>query len=340
LATGGTPMVKSAYSSGKPAYGVGPGNVPAFIEKTANVKKAVADIIYGTTFDNGTLCSSEQAMIVDRPLEEKAIEEAKALGAYFVNEEEKQKLEKSIHTNFRINAEIVGKPAKFIAEYAGFDVPDNTSVLIARCSAVGKAEPLSMEKLSPMLAFYTVDGWLEGCHKSIELLNFGGIGHTMVIHSNDEDIIMKFALEKPAFRILVNTPSSIGAIGYTTALNPSMTLGPGTIGGSIISDNVSAEHLINIKKLAFETNPVNKGQSLSAFGGKVVQNVSASSSSFMKDIEERLRARAGNLPLEKSFAESKPKQVESIKSDGKKSVTFGAGISEEEIKKIISEFKR
>ena len=338
LATGGMPMVRSAYSAGKPAYGVGPGNVPAFIEKTANVKKAVADIIYGTTFDNGTLCSSEQAMIVDRPLEEKAIEEAKALGAYFVNEEEKKKLEEVIHNNFIINAEIVGKPARFIAEYAGFTVPENTSVIIARCNAVGKVEPLSMEKLSPMLAFYTVDGWLEGCHRSIELLNFGGIGHTMVIHSNDEDIIMKFALEKPAFRILVNTPSSIGAVGYTTALTPSMTLGPGTLGGSIISDNVSAQHLINIKKLAFETNPVNKGQSLSAFGGKAVQNVSTTESPFMKDIEERLRARAGNLPLEKPFSKKKPKQVESVKPDGKKSVTFGAGISEEEIKKIISEF--
>ena len=334
LATGGTPMVKSAYSAGKPAYGVGPGNVPAFIEKTANINKAVADIIYGTTFDNGTLCSSEQAMIVDRPLEEKAIEETKALGGYFVNDEEKQKLEKAIHTNFKINPEIVGKPAKFIAAYADFTVPDNTTVLLARCTVVGKSDPLSMEKLSPMLAFYTVDGWLEGCHKSIELLNFGGIGHTMVIHSNDEGIIMKFALEKPAFRILVNTPASVGAVGYTTALNPSMTLGPGTLGGSIISDNISAIHLMNIKKLAFETNPVNKGQSLCSFGKKTVQNVSTSESTFMKDIEERLRAREGNLHLDKSFTESKPKKVENVKSNVKKNVTFGTGISEEEIKKI------
>ena len=335
-------MVKSAYSAGKPAYGVGPGNVPAFIEKTANINKAVADIIYGTTFDNGTLCSSEQSMIVDRPLEEKAIEETKALGGYFVNDEEKQKLEKAIHTNFKINPEIVGKPAKFIAAYADFTVPDNTTVLLARCTVVGKSDPLSMEKLSPMLAFYTVDGWLEGCHKSIELLNFGGIGHTMVIHSNDEGIIMKFALEKPAFRILVNTPASVGAVGYTTALNPSMTLGPGTLGGSIISDNILAIHLMNIKKLAFETNPVNKGQSLCSFGKKTVQNVSTSESTFMKDIEERLRARAGNLPLGKSYTENKPKQVENtaVNEDEKKSVKFGTGISEEEIKKIISEFKQ
>ena len=164
----------------------------------------------------------------------------------------------------------------------------------------------------------------------------------MVIHSNDEEIVMTFALETPAFRILVNTPASVGAVGYTTALNPSMTLGPGTLGGSIISDNVSAKHLMNIKKLAFETNPVNKGQSVCSFGAKAVRSAAAPESSFMKDIEERLRARAGNLPLEKSFAESKPKQVENVNvnTGAKKSVTFGAGISEEEIKKIISEFKQ
>ncbi len=244
-------MVKSAYSAGKPAYGVGPGNVPAFIERTANYQKAVADIVYGTTFDNGTLCSSEQSMIVDLPLKEKVIEEALAQGCYFVNAEEKEKLAKAIQTNLRINPEIVGKPATFIANYAGFDVPGNTKVLMATCYEVGKKEPLSIEKLSPILSFYVVDGWLEGCHRCIDLLQFGGIGHTLVIHSNDEPIIMKFALEKPAFRILVNTVASIGAVGYTTALAPSMTLGPGTWGGSIISDNVSAKHLLNIKSLVF-----------------------------------------------------------------------------------------
>ena len=243
LATGSTPMVKSAYSSGKPAYGVGPGNVPAFIERTANYQKAVADIVYGTTFDNGTLCSSEQSMIVDLPLKEKIIEEAITQGCYFVNAEEKEKLAKAIQTNLKINPEIVGKSAKFIAKYSGFEVPENTKVLIATCYEVGKKEPLSIEKLSPILSFYVVGGWLEGCHRCIDLLNLGGIGHTMVIHSNDEPIIMKFALEKPAFRILVNTVASIGAVGYTTALEPSMTLGPGTWGGSIISDNVSAKHL-------------------------------------------------------------------------------------------------
>ena len=340
LATGSNPMVKAAYSSGKPAYGVGSGNVPAFIEKTADYKKAVADIIYGTTFDNGTLCSSEQAIIVDRPLREKVIEEAKVLGAYFVNEEEKQKLGKAIQNDFIINPQIVGQPAKFIANYAGFSVPENTSVLIAECSGVGKKDPLSMEKLSPILAFYTVDGWLDGCHKCIELLQFGGIGHTMVIHSNDEDVIMKFALEKPAFRILVNTVASVGAVGYTTALSPSMTLGPGTLGGSIISDNVTAKHLMNIKSLAFETNPINKGQTISSFKGNHSSTTYTPQGSFIQEIEERLKARAGNLPLKESYHTNKEYVSVNKPSTINKPKTYGSGISEEEIQKIIRKFKR
>jgi acetaldehyde dehydrogenase (acetylating) len=336
LATGSTPMVKAAYSAGKPAYGVGSGNVPAFIERSANYKKAVADIIYGTTFDNGTLCSSEQSMIVDLPFKEKVIEEAKLQGCYFVNAEEKEKLANAIQNNLRINPEIVGKPASFIANYAGFSVPENTKVLAANCFDVGKNEPLSIEKLSPILSFYVVDGWLEGCHRCIDLLKFGGIGHTMVIHSNDEPIIMKFALEKPAFRILVNTPASVGAVGYTTALDPSMTLGPGTWGGSIISDNVTAKHLMNVKSLAFETNPINEGSAIDKFE---TQKYKGKKDWFLKEIEERLRERAGNLPLKDEYTyhekvtplQEVPKQI--------KPVTFGSGITEEEITKIIEEFK-
>lgn len=328
LATGSNPMVKAAYSSGKPAYGVGAGNVPAFIERTANYKKAVADIIYGTTFDNGTLCSSEQSMIVDRSLKEKVIEECKLQGAVFVTGSEKEKLGKAILKEGRINPEIVGKPAAWIANYAGFSVPETTRVLIAEITDVGKHEPFSVEKLSPILAFYTVDGWLEGCHKCIDLLHFGGIGHTMAIHSNDSEIIMKFALEKPAFRILVNTVASIGAVGYTTALNPSLTLGPGTWGGSIVSENVTAKHLMNVKSLAFETNPVNQGQSLNSFNATIT-----SEGSFTKQIEERLRARAGNPPVNQSYVASKSQ--EKNKKDG----IFGSGISEADIKKIIKDFK-
>ncbi len=336
LATGGMPMVHAAYSSGTPAYGVGSGNVPAFIEKTANYQKAVADIVYGTTFDNGTLCSSEQAMIVDRSIKDKVIEEAKRIGCYFVNDEEKKKLETKVARGAKLNADIVGKPAKWIANYAGFSVPDNTTVLVAECSKVGKDEPLSIEKLSPMLAFYTVDGWLEGCHLCIDLLQFGGIGHTMAIHSNDKEIIMKFALEKPAFRIVVNTPSSVGAVGYTTGLMPSMTLGPGTWGGSIISENVSAKHLMNIKTLAFEINPVNPGNCVSSFDlpSSYVSKATQQEGNFTKQIEERLRARAGNPGAIfngiKNQTANKP--AEKIK--------LGSGITEEEIQKIIREFNK
>lgn len=334
LATGSTPMVRAAYSSGKPAYGVGPGNVPAFIERTANVKKAVADIVYGTTFDNGVLCSSEQAIIVDSPIRDKVIEEAKRLGCYFLNAEEKKKLEEKVAKGAKLNSDIVGKSAPWIANYAGFTVPDNITVLIAECSKVGKDEPLSIEKLSPILAFYTVNGWLEGCHRCIELLEFGGIGHTLAIHSNDKEIIMKFALEKPAFRIVVNTPSSVGAVGYTTSLTPSMTLGPGTWGGSIVSENVTASHLMNVKTLAFETKAVNEGVSINSFD--LPQSLSAkfdeSKGSYTKIIEERLRARAGNPKVN-------PLGTINKKTDAVQSLTLGSSITEEEVQKIIKEFK-
>ena len=332
LATGSTPMVKAAYSTGTPAYGVGSGNVPAFIERTADYKKAVADIIYGTSFDNGTLCSSEQSMIVDRPIVEKVKQEVIKNGGYFANEEEKIKLENAVVKDGRINPEIVGKSAEYIAEYAGFNVPQGTTVLLAECTKVGKEEPFSMEKLSPTLAFYVVDGWLEGCHKCIDLLNFGGVGHSMAIHSNDKEIIMKFAMEKPAFRIIVNSVASLGAVGYTTGLNPSMTLGVGTWGGSIVSENVTAKHLMNIKTLAFEINPINKGESVSSFDSVALGATEFSrSGSYLEQIEERLRARAGNP------------QVHSVRTDNAGKVNsnenkLGKNITADEINRIIKNF--
>lgn len=332
LATGSNPMVKAAYSAGTPAYGVGSGNVPAFIERTADYKKAVADIITGTTFDNGTLCSSEQSMIVDRSIKNQVIEVAKNRGCYFLNEDEKSKLELVILKDRKLNPGIVGKSAPYIANLAGFQVPSDTKVLIAECTMVGRNEPLSIEKLSPILAFYTVDGWLEGCHRCIELLEFGGIGHTLVIHSNDKDVIMKFALEKPAFRIVVNTPSSLGAVGYTTALSPSMTLGVGTWGGSIISENVTAKHLMNIKTLAFETNPMNPGSSISSYTGEISSFHAKSETGFLTEIENRLIARAGNPTY-------KPVSIEKTKSEKPEQKKYGESISKKDIDRIIKEFK-
>jgi len=256
LATGGHGLVKAAYGSGKPAFGVGPGNVPAFIERTAQAAAAVELVLAGKCFDNGTVCASEQAVIVDRPLLEAVRTEFTARGAHFCSPAEKRLLEAAVVQGGRINPRIVGRDAAVIAELAGFKVPAETPCLIAELAAVGPQEPLSMEKLSPVLAFYAVDGWLEGCARCIELLTYGGMGHSMVIHSQDQDVIMRFALEKPAFRILANTSGTHGAIGYATGLTPSLTLGCGTWGNNITTDNVSARHLVNIKRLAFGTRPI------------------------------------------------------------------------------------
>ncbi|MDD5542109.1 MAG: acetaldehyde dehydrogenase (acetylating) [Acidobacteriia bacterium] len=253
LATGGHGLVKAAYSSGRPAFGVGPGNVPAYIEKTAQVPKAVRDIINGKTFDFGTLCSSEQSIVCDDVIRDSVIEECKKNGAYFLNEEEVSKVSRVVVTDkFTANPMIVGKPAAHIAEQAGFSVPPQTRVLIAPLAGVGKKFPLSIEKLSPVLSFYVVKDWREGCDRCIEILNFGGLGHTLALHCNDDAVIREFALHKPVFRLVVNTLASVGAVGYTTGLFPSMTLGCGAPGGNITSDNISPMHLLNIRRVAFE----------------------------------------------------------------------------------------
>src|SRR5216117_3989606 len=252
LATGGTGLVKAAYSAGKPAFGVGPGNVPSYIEKTADVSKAVRDILTGKCFDNGTLCSSEQAMICDELIKETVLDELKKQGAHVCTPQEKIQLERTIQTPRRtLNTKIVGKAAVKIAEMAGFTVPSNTRALVAYADGVGPDYPISMEKLSPTLAFYVVKDWREGCAKCIEILNFGELGHTLSVHTKDEEVVRQFGLRKPAFRICVNTPAALGAVGYTTNLFPSMTLGCGAAGGNITSDNISPLHLINLKRVAY-----------------------------------------------------------------------------------------
>jgi acetaldehyde dehydrogenase (acetylating) len=343
LATGSTAMVRDAYSIGKPAYGVGSGNVPAFIERTANVKKAVADIISGKLFDYGTLCSTESALVCDAPIKSQVVEECRKRGGYFVSHEERAKLDGTMF-DFRgaINPEIVGKPAAYIASKAGFNVPPETTVLIAELSGVGREYPLSREKLSPVLSFYTEDGWRDACHRCIDLLEFGGMGHTLVIHSHDEDIIMKFALEKPTFRVLVNTQAALGAVGYTTGLDPSMTLGPGTLGGSIISENVTARHLIQIKRVAYETNPINpdeKPPSPPAF--RTSEKFSRPAQrNWIEEIEERIRLKAGNPPAAMKEEKTREPSRTAVEKETKKPPVYGAGISEEEIQRIIREFNK
>ncbi|WP_066066691.1 acetaldehyde dehydrogenase (acetylating) [Neobacillus soli] len=252
LATGGGALVRAAYSSGKPAYGVGPGNVPCYIEKSANVSKAAAMIIDSKSFDNGTICATEQSLVVDRNIQQMLIRELKNQGAYFLNTEEKVLVEKVIVLSpGHLNPAIVGQSAVKIAEMAGVQVPADTRVLIAEETRVGKDVPFSIEKLSPLFALYTAENYEEAKEYCLKLLNLGGRGHSLSLHTNDEAVAKEFVLEMPVSRIMVNTLSSIGAVGATTGLMPSLTLGCGSYGGNITSDNVSSRHLINIKRMAY-----------------------------------------------------------------------------------------
>lgn len=253
LATGGAGMVKSAYSSGKPALGVGPGNVPCYIEKTANINRSVNDLILSKTFDNGMICASEQAVIIDKEIYKEVKQEMIANACYFLNEEEKKKIEKLVinEQSCAVNADIVGMPAAKIAEMAGVTVPEETKILVAELKGVGPKYPLSREKLSPVLACYQVTSLEEGLKRAEEMLEFGGLGHSAVLHSTDQEVMKAFGKRMKAGRIIVNAPSSQGAIGdIYNAYMPSLTLGCGTYGGNSVSQNVGAIHLVNIKKMA------------------------------------------------------------------------------------------
>jgi acetaldehyde dehydrogenase (acetylating) len=273
LATGGMGLVRAAYSAGKPAYGVGPGNAPAYVERTADLRKAASDIIVGKTFDNGVLCSSPNSVVVDEPVAEELRRECQALGAYFLNQGGMDTLARMLVTPQRLpNPALVGKPAAAIAEMAGLKVPDGTRVLIAPLSGVGRDYPLSIEKLAPILSWYVVKDWREGCERCIQILRYGGMGHTMSIHSKNDDVILQFGLKKPAFRICVNTPTTHGSIGLTTGLDPAMTLGCGGWGGNITSDNITPRHLLNIKRVAYEIRPalVNRADAARTFAVREV----------------------------------------------------------------------
>jgi len=256
LATGGMGLVRAAYSAGKPAYGVGPGNAPAFIERTADIVKAVRDVVTGKTFDNGVLCSSENSVVVDAPVVEEVKREFVRNGGYFMSAAEMDAVAKVLLGPNRLpNPALVGRPATVIAKAAGISVPPETRVLLAELKGVGRDYPLSIEKLAPVLSFYVVADWKDGCERCKEILRYGGMGHTMSIHSRNEQVILEFGLKKPAGRIVVNTPTTHGSVGLTTGLDPAMTLGCGGWGGNITSDNISPRHLLNIKRLAYEVTP-------------------------------------------------------------------------------------
>ncbi len=254
LATGGGPMVTAAHSQGKPAYGVGPGNVPVYVDRSADLEKAAKYIVASKAFDYSTVCATEQAVVADRLIAARLKQLMEGQGAYFVDDDQTAALGRTLfHPDGSINPKTVGKSPQYLAAMAGIRVPGHARILVARLNQVGPDEPLSREKLTTVLGWYEANGWEAGCDRCIELINFGGRGHSIVLHATDEKVIMAFGLEKPVFRIGVNTMASLGAIGMTTGLMPSMTLGAGGIGGSITGDNITVYHLFNIKRMAYET---------------------------------------------------------------------------------------
>ncbi len=254
LATGGGAMVRAAHSKGKPAYGVGPGNVPVYVDRSADLEKAARYITNSKAFDFSTICATEQALVADRPIASRLKELMQAQGAYWVSPAEADLLRTTLFfPNGTINSKSVGKSPQYLGALAGFHVPESARILVADLQSVGRDEPLSREKLTTVLGFYVADGWEAGCDRCLDLINFGGRGHSLIIHATNEDIIYAFGLEKPVFRIGVNTMGTLGMIGYTTGISPSLTLGSGGVGGAITGDNIDVHHLYNVKRMAFET---------------------------------------------------------------------------------------
>ena len=254
LATGGPGMVRAAYSSGKPAIGVGAGNGPAYIHRSADVRQALACIARSKTFDNGTVCASEQSIIVEKDMEQAVREEGQRQGFYFMNEQEAGRLAKLLfRPTGALNPDIVGKSAEVLAQKAGFSVPHGTGILVAREQEAGPTRPYSMEKLCPVLAFFVMDSEDAVLNKCIQVLEHEGTGHTFAIHAEDQAVIRRFALKIPVSRFLVNTPAALGGIGASTGLFPALTLGCGAAGGSSSSNNISPLDLINIRRVAWGT---------------------------------------------------------------------------------------
>jgi acetaldehyde dehydrogenase (acetylating) len=331
LATGGIGLVRAAYSSGKPAYGVGPGNVPAYIHQSADVPKAARDVMNGKTFDNGTLCSSEQSIVCDEAIRDQVIAEVKLSGGYFLSDAESAAVARVVVTPQRLaNPEIVGKPATYIAEKAGVKVPPETRALIAPLTGVGRDFPLSIEKLCPVLAFYVVKDWHEGCERVLQLLRYGGTGHTMAIHSKDDAVIREFALKKPVFRIVANSQSSMGATGYTTGLAPSMSLGCGAYAGNITSDNITPFHLINIKRLAYELpRDQRPGRTATA-----VPPSAAGSGDLSSRVAAFVAERVGGTPPAAAAAAAPPPSPPAPAAPARPAVDF---VAEDDVRRAIRE---
>jgi acetaldehyde dehydrogenase (acetylating) len=298
LATGGAEMVRVAHSMGKPTIGVGPGNVPAYVDRSADVRQAANYIVSSKAFDNSLICASEQAVVADRPIAAQLRTEMERLGAHFVTPEQAEVLRRFLFLpNGAINVPSVGLSPQELARKVNITVPDTARILVAELDKVGKEEPLSAEKLTTVLGWYEADGWEAGCERCIEVLEFGGLGHSLVIHSTDEKPIMEFGLKKPVFRILVNTMGTTGAVGLTTELMPTMTVGSGGVGGSITGDNIGVYHLFNIKRIAYGTKTPPSQMMAAAVGPSVTQPASSGGQDqaeverivrmVLKDLEQR-----------------------------------------------------
>ena len=254
LATGGPGMVRAAHSTGKPAIGVGPGNVPVWVDRSADVGKAARDLVDSKAFDSSVICATEQTVVADAPIAGELRAAMADHGAHWVDAAGSEALARTLfRPDGAIDPGTVGKTPQQLAALAGLTVPAHARILVADLAGVGRAHPLSREKLTTVLGFMVADGWRAGCERAIELLRFGGDGHSLVIHARDEEVVEAFGLEKPAFRIVVNTWGTLGAIGATTGVMPSMTLAPGGLGGSVVSDNITVHHLLNVKRVATAT---------------------------------------------------------------------------------------
>lgn len=330
IATGGPGMVKAAYSSGKPAIGVGAGNSPAYIERTADVKKAIANILASKTFDNGTICASEQAIICEEINKDEVIRELKAQGCYFMTKEETDKVcdvlfrGNSQGCNPSMSPKFVGKSATYIAQAVGLSVPSDTKVLVGPQSGVGQGNPLSFEKLTTVLGFYVVKNWEEACALSIRLLQ-NGIGHTMSLHTEDPEMIFRFST-KPASRILVNTGGSQGGTGISTGLPVAFTLGCGTAGGSSVSENLGPKHLMNVKTVAYGIKDVTSIAADDAVFQSLPKTcptqVSEESVSAMSSASVHHTASKPSCQKEKDFLNQTPQSIQEAyeRKNGQKSV--------------------
>jgi acetaldehyde dehydrogenase (acetylating) len=252
LATGGSDMVRAAHSMGKPAYGVGPGNVPCYVDRSADVQTAASLIVSSKAFDNSVICATEQAVVADRPIAAALRAAMERLGAYFVDPAQAAALARVLFfANGAINPHSVGQTPQTLARMADIRIPEGARILVAPLGQVGPQEPLSREKLTTVLGWYEADGWQAGCERCMEMILFGGRGHSLVIHTTDDTVVMAFGLKKPVFRLLVNTMGTLGSVGMTTGVMPALTLGSGAIGGAISGDNITTTHLLNIKRIAY-----------------------------------------------------------------------------------------